>query len=607
MSFLDNRSLIKTDIYRLFLIFFVGFALAACGGGGGSSHSSSNANTSAEPEAGSIPAPALPDNNGAIQQCPTTSSYSLDSPPPLAASVISGRITFERVPFSSQLYAGLDYNNPLVLPARGVVIEAVTSSDGIACDGAVAATTLTDGDGWYRLTAGAANVCIRVRAQLYRTGDSGSAASWSFAVADNTAADTLYVMTESSAASASAKPRRDLHAASGWSNGGYGAARAAAPFAILDTACKVMNAVLAERRATQFGALSFFWSTKNTSDDSGTLQQGKIGGAFFDRNTVAIYLRGDAAVNTDEFDEMVVAHEFGHFVTHVLSRSDSVGGEHSLLDYLDPRLAFDEGWATAFAGLALHDPIYRDSDEVATTNSPEREFRFDIRQRFDNSSIPVGWFSESSMHRLLYSLGSGAADGGSGMGLGALLQTFAGGYKQTEALASIFSYGERLKSEQPAYANAIASALDSEQIEAAGITAFADNETHAPSGLDLPVYRVLDVLDGKKSVCSSNAYGTENMLSNRRYLRFVPPQTARYRFHVQPLNSGGVAGFELLDRGSIIVYQDGSTAGALLTANSGVLQSGRSYVLSVFHVGNVVAGSAFSESDQCFEVWAQLP
>ncbi|HET8709952.1 MAG TPA: hypothetical protein VFM32_01150, partial [Spongiibacteraceae bacterium] len=468
------------------------------------------------------------------------------------------------------------------------------------------ATVLSDGDGWYRLTpTGTGKVCIRVRAQLYRAKDSASAVNWNFAVADNTSASALYVMSESSAASAAARPRRNMHAASGWDNGGYTAARAAAPFAILDTACKAMDAVLAERSTTQFGALTFFWSTKNTSDTNGTVQQGKIGGAFFDRSLVAIYLRGDAAVNTDEFDEMVIAHEFGHFVTHTLSRSDSVGGDHSLLDYEDPRLAFDEGWASAFAGLALRSPIYRDSDEVSTLSSPSREFYFDMRLRFSGASIPTGWFAESSIQRALYALGSDVTDGGNGMGLGALLQTLAGNYKQTDALASIFSYGELLQREQPIFANAIASVLDLEQINGDALTAFAENENHAPSNFDLPVYGVLDAIGNKQTVCSSNAYGTENMLSNRRYLRFVPLQSAHYRFNVQPL-SGGVAGLELLDRGSTLVYVEGATPAATLVGTTGsMLQSGRSYVLSIFHVGNVVSGTSVAAGDQCFQVWAQ--
>lgn len=591
---------------RGFVCVLLAHQLVACGGGGGGSGDSSSSGstgtggTPVTPTNVGITAPAKPDNNALFQQCPTTSAYTIVSPPPQISGQITGRITYDRVPFSAQPGDGLDYIHQSSRPARGVVVEALQAIDDNQCSATVVATTISDGDGWYRLSTGTAKVCVRARAQLYRVADGSSAANWSFSVADNTANNLLYTIAETTPRSADAQPRRDLHAASGWSNGSYSAARQAAPFAILDTTCQAMNAVLSYRSSTQFDALTFMWSTKNTSDTNGTREEGKIGGAFFDTITRTIYLRGDAAVNTDEFDPMVIAHEFGHFVTYVLSRSDSLGGDHSLLDILDPRVAFDEGWATAFAGLALHDPIFRDSDEVATVNSPSREFIFDIRTRYGNT--PTGWFSESSMQRALYNLGSDVADGGTGMGLGALLQTFAGSYRQTDALASIFSYGEFLKNDQSSYASAIASALNLEQINGTAITAFATNETNAQSNFDLPVYTLLDASGTKKNVCSSDAYGTENTLSNRRYLKFTPSQTARYHFSIDPTTTG-IAGVELIDRGSTVMYVEGATAGATLTASSGVLQSGRSYVLGVFHTGNIKSGA--SSGDKCFDVWAQ--
>ena len=606
MSLKKNKHYLETRLYGFIFVPLLSCVLAACngGGGGGSSSDSSGENSPPVPPSTvvGIAVPAKPDNNASVLQCPTTSPYSLASPPAQSSGSIVGRITYERVPFSAQPGEGLDYNHQSSLPARGVVVEALKANDDNQCGTTVVATTLSDGDGWYRLNSGASKVCVRVRAQLYRVTEGGSAANWNFAVADNTAGNALYATIESAPSDADTQPRRDLHAASGWSGGNYTAARDAAPFAILDTACRTMNAVFASRSNTQFGALTFLWSVNNTSDTNGTLEQGKIGGAFFNSNKRAIYLRGDAAVNTDEFDEMVVAHEFGHFVLHVLSRSDSIGGDHSLLDTLDPRLAFDEGWATAFAGLALDDPIYRDSDEVTTVNNQSREFSFDIRTRYSNP--PTGWFSESSIQRALYALGSDVADGGTGMGLGALLQTFAGSYRQTDALASIFSYGEFLKNEQSSYASAVAAVLNLEQINGDTITAFATTETHALSSFDLPVYTALDASGTKQRVCSSNAYGTENTLSNRRYLKFTPAQSARYHFTIDPITNG-VAGVELLDRGSTIVYVEGTSPGTNLIASSGTLQSGRSYVLGVFHIGNVVKNTTVASGDKCFDVWAQ--
>jgi hypothetical protein len=283
---------------------------------------------------------------------------------------------------------GLDYANPNTLAARGVVVEALAPSAAGPCSGAVLATTLSDGDGWYELSVDAnTNACVRARAQLYRSSDAGSASNWNFAVADNTDGNKLYAMTETSAATPAARARRDLNAASGWINGDYNAPRAAAPFAVLDTLCKTLDAVLAAKGSAKFGQLVVFWSDKNTDDKNLSAAQGNIGGTHFDPNSLSIYLRGDADVNADEFDEMVVAHEFGHFITQLFSRSDSIGGRHYLTDKLDPRVAFDEGWATAFAGLVLGDSLYRDS------LSPGSDYHFDILA--GNNSYPVGWYAEA--------------------------------------------------------------------------------------------------------------------------------------------------------------------------------------------------------------------
>ena len=49
--------------------------------------------------------------------------------------------------------------------------------------------------------------------------------------------------------------------------------------------------------------------------------------------------------DTDEYDDDVIYHEFGHFTAAYFSQDDSPGGPHSLTDNdLDMRLACSEGW-----------------------------------------------------------------------------------------------------------------------------------------------------------------------------------------------------------------------------------------------------------------------
>lgn len=587
--------------------------LTGCGGGGGGGGDGGGGNAAPgqdfigntpAPQNASIiaaPAPALPHNNATVSACPT----GLGTPPANAGQpgIISGRVSFDRVPFGS-LGTGLDFAGVAPQPARGVVVELVLPPVGsTTCEGSVLDTVLTDGGGYYALDAGndSTQVCVRARAQLYRAGSPG----WNIAVADNTDGNNLYVMADSRVASAADEPERDLHAASGLSGSIYAGPRVAAPFAILDTACKAMNTMLSFNSSAQFGTLSLLWSVDN-GEESGALSEGKIGSAFFNPDARAIYLRGDADSNTDEFDEMVIAHEFGHFLTHTFSRSDSIGGEHDLSQNLDPRLAFDEGWATAFAGLALGTPYYRDS-MVKIDPADANEYAFDIGG--SESWYARGWYGEASTQLLLYNAGLSS-------GLNSLLATFtSNAYRGNPALASVFSFAAVFKQNNPALASTFTSAMNAENIN--GGDAFASGETHAPNpARDLPWYSPISV-GSPVQICSSDQYGVNNKLSNRRYLRLDIGAAGRYRILAQPAAgyANAVAGLELLqgssylDPGSTDVYLDyrtGSTANPSV-ATTWQLEAGVTYVLGVFHLGNQLVNSGTpARGYQCLNVSVNL-
>lgn len=62
----------------------------------------------------------------------------------------------------------------------------------------------------------------------------------------------------------------------------------------------------------------------------------------------------------DEWDDMVIGHEYGHFVMSKYSTDDSPGGPHDGRSV--PTLALSEGWATFFAGAALGRSRYIDTN-----------------------------------------------------------------------------------------------------------------------------------------------------------------------------------------------------------------------------------------------------
>lgn len=64
--------------------------------------------------------------------------------------------------------------------------------------------------------------------------------------------------------------------------------------------------------------------------------------------------------DTDEFDDSVLLHEFGHFVENAFSRSDSPGGYHDGSP-TDPRLAWGEGYGTFVGARIAQTPLYIDT------------------------------------------------------------------------------------------------------------------------------------------------------------------------------------------------------------------------------------------------------
>jgi hypothetical protein len=75
----------------------------------------------------------------------------------------------------------------------------------------------------------------------------------------------------------------------------------------------------------------------------------------------AAFILGIRDKDSDEFDDCVLLHEYGHFLMKVFSRDDSPGGDHTGGQKADPRLAFGEGFANFFSAAVLGDPRYVDT------------------------------------------------------------------------------------------------------------------------------------------------------------------------------------------------------------------------------------------------------
>src|ERR1700756_5147679 len=102
-------------------------------------------------------------------------------------------------------------------------------------------------------------------------------------------------------------------------------------------------------------AVTAFWSPLNSPALGGGKEA--IGSTYFDAKTNTISLVGNRAVDSDEFDDSVILHEFGHLAAASFSRDSSPGGIHVLGDALDPRIAWSEGWANFFSSAVRNVPI----------------------------------------------------------------------------------------------------------------------------------------------------------------------------------------------------------------------------------------------------------
>jgi len=99
-------------------------------------------------------------------------------------------------------------------------------------------------------------------------------------------------------------------------------------------------------------------------------------GTFYDDVADAISVLGGGVVggDTDEYDDVILVHEYAHFILSKFARDDSPGGQHDVFDSAqDIRLSWSEGWATFFAYAVLNSPLYVDTAAGGTLISFNNE------------------------------------------------------------------------------------------------------------------------------------------------------------------------------------------------------------------------------------------
>ena len=446
---------------------------------------------------------------------------------PAPVVTISGNMLYEFPPPAANC-RGLDFGNIQMRPIRQATVQILDDTGTNVLD-----SDVTDDFGAYSVTVNAStNVILRVRAEIKQ----GGSPSWDVEVRNNVLVDPMdpnppalgqrpmYVMDSAIMDSGVIGQTVDLTANTGWDGASYTNPRVAAPFAILDAIYSGINLIVAADPNANFVPLDAFWSPDNTATDGvpQDIDAGELGTSFYRGDIDSLFLLGKDGVDAEEFDDHVIVHEWGHYFEDNFSRSDSIGGSHSVGDLLDMRVAFGEGWATALSGMALNDASYCDTLWGGGGNLTG--FEIDLESEGGGTA---GWFNEISVMKLVYDLWDTNDDGAdnSSIGFGPIYDVMTGPQTATSAFTSIFPFATDLKLSLNTPDNTFVDGLLTEQNIDPNIDIWGSTETNdggpGTPGDVLPIYENL-VLGVTKQICTNSQFDSGrdgNKLSEHRYLR----------------------------------------------------------------------------------------
>ena len=437
---------------------------------------------------------------------------------------VSGRITFSEIPHGVA-GTGLDYTGIVAMPARLVTVQLIDATDDVT----VLESTTTDANGDYSMTPDPnTDVFLRVPAEMVNAGPSPS---WNFRIVDNTNSDAQYVLDSSDFNTGTASQVVNILAETAFDGTDY-TVRNGAPFAILDAIYDSFQTVLVADPSVDFVPLNTHWSINNVAV-GGDISIGEIGTSFYrGGNPIdGIYLLGSEDNDTEEYDQHVIVHEWGHYFEDTIARSDSIGGSHAGGDILDIRVAFGEGWGNAWSGIATGDTTYLDS--FGTNQGVSGGFDVEDGTILNGVNPAPGWYSERSVQEILYDFVDSNSDGAdtTSFGFGPLYDVFIDQQSTTTAFTSIFSFVDALKSDRPADAAAIDALLLSQSIDTV-TDAFGDGQStnDAGSADTFPIYATATVNGGAVNVCSEDQFGGRNKLNTIRFIRLNIPVAGTHTF-----------------------------------------------------------------------------
>lgn len=473
------------------------------------------------------------------------------------SATVTGTVLYHSVPTRLRAgtglqLGGLDFANATWKPVRGAEVEIFV--------GGQSNKVKTDGSGVYTLAysqVGSSDLQIFVKSKLQDgtvlVVDSGSG--------------LVFSETATLPATGGVKDFSFDHGFTGVAPDYYDATRKAGPFAILDAIYTAQQKVLAAQGTRDLAAvftafpLTVKWSPTETN---GTFYQGSA-------TTSTITANGKAGFDTDEFDTHVIVHEWSHYIEDRVSRSDSIGGAHTIGDRLDPRVSFGEGYGDGLPSLLLPETIYVDSRwpvncYALATPASGCGFGWDVAVD-TTADDPVGVrgpFSETSVMRLLYRLF--ATGNGGALTLTDLLNTLTGPQANTDAFTTIASFLNGLKGLKPSAATFVDTTARNWNI--GGASGIADEYGTGDPQLGDVMYIPISVGGGSATTTLATiASGTscppstdiDNSRAVNQFVRFTTPAT------VGNLSITTAAAFDV----DTYLYRRGLPAGLAATGPTG--------------------------------------
>lgn len=110
--------------------------------------------------------------------------------------------------------------------------------------------------------------------------------------------------------------------------------------------------------------------------------------------------------DTDEYDDPVLGHEFGHFLEAAFSRTDSPGGAHDGSP-TDPLLAWGEGYGTYVGSLLFDSPVYIDSYASGASVTDISDTGYTAERGSSRGMYQL--LSEYVVSEILWTIGEGGA------------------------------------------------------------------------------------------------------------------------------------------------------------------------------------------------------